>query len=189
MRIAFDMFIVEQERNEAFFSTQILLDKLAHADQQNEYIVVTGRPREYYMQSMLPCISLYALKTRMWRGMLMQHQLLLPTALQRIKPDIVHVPNSAAPIGWQGKLVIAIHNLAFLDEQYQSSPFHAQLYWHYLLHESMQRAHCIITSTEQIRTELLGRWPIEQTRVHTVANKASATAMLQIYQDVLELGG
>ena len=188
MRIAFDMFVVEQERNEAFFSTQMLLGKLAHADQQNEYIVVTGRPQEYRMQP-TSRVSIYTLKMHMWRGILMQHQLLLPTALQRIKPDIVHVPNGVAPIGWQGKLIIAIYDLTLLDEQYQSSPFHAQLYWHYLLRESMQRAHCIITNTEQIRAELLGRWPIEQTRTRTIANNASATEMLQVYQDVLALRG
>lgn len=184
MRIAFDMLITEQEHGEALYFTCMLLDKLALLDQSNEYIVITAHPQEYRLQASQPNITLYPLKSHSRLGPLTQHQLLLPGVLQHIRPDIVHVADHAAPIGWHGLLVIAIHNTAFLEEQYRSSRLHAWLYWNYALHESMHRAQCIITTSEHVRLELLKRWPVEQSRLRVISRKTCAEETLQIYQEL-----
>jgi hypothetical protein len=185
MRIVFDMLIAEQEHGSALLSTKHLLTKLALADQANEYIIMSGCPQEYRQEVTRPNIHLYPVKLHTWQHILIQHQFLTLKILRHIGPDIVHVPDSIAPIGWNGALVIAIHDLSFLDEQYQSSRLYAQLCWNYLLREGMRQAQRIITSSEHARREVLKRWPIEQERIAIIANKAHAVETLQIYREVL----
>jgi glycosyltransferase involved in cell wall biosynthesis len=79
------------------------------------------------------------------------------------------VPAFAAPIGWNGPLVLTVHDLAFLKVPHQSS-LYARLYWQYLLRESVRRAHCIIAVSAQTRDDLISCWSVERERIHLVHN-------------------
>ncbi len=152
MRVAIDNLTSEKEHGGMFSAAKALLEGLARIDQTNEYIVITGRPKEYRALANVPNIRIQPVKLRTWRGLLIQHQLVLPDILGKIQPDILHVPAFAAPIGWNGPLVLTVHDLAFLKVPEQSS-LYARLYWKYLLRESVGRAQRIIAISEQTRSD------------------------------------
>jgi glycosyltransferase involved in cell wall biosynthesis len=169
MRIVIDLLIAEKEPGGMLFATRALLDGLARIDQLNEYIIVTARPKDYQELATFPNIHTYPVKLRTWSGILIQHQLLLPDILKKLRPDVLHVPAFAAPIGWHGPLVMTVHDLAFLKVPQQSS-LYARLYWQYLLRESVRRAQQIIAISEQTVEELHSFWSIEPQRVHLIHN-------------------
>lgn len=169
MRVAIDLIIAEKEPGGMLFATRALLEGLARTDQTNEYIVITTRPKEYKELANAPSITIYPVKLRTWRGILIQHQLTLPDILKKLKPDVLHVPAFAAPIGWHGPLVITVHDLAFVKVPQQSS-LYARLYWQYLLRESVHRAQCVISISEQTNEELRTLWGIEDERIHLIHN-------------------
>ncbi|GCE10500.1 glycosyltransferase [Tengunoibacter tsumagoiensis] len=186
MLIAFDMLIVEQEQGEALFATQLLLDKLAVSSPEYDYLIITGSPQKYQFLAIKSNVRIHLVKLRRWQGLLTQHQLLLPKILKQVRPDILHVPDAAAPIGWKGPLVMEIHNLSYFEEIYLASYFHAQLYWKHLLRESLCRAQSILVSSEKVRKELLLRWPIHSERIHVVAHQEAVESTLRVYREVLE---
>lgn len=174
MRVAIDLLIAEKEPGGMLFAARALLDGLARIDKTNEYVIITSRPREYQALLAAPNVRVHGVKLRSWRGILIQHQLRLPEVLHRIKPDVLHVPAFAAPIGWNGPLVMTVHDLAFLRMPQQSS-LYARLYWQYMLRESVKRAQRIITVSEQTRTDLISQWSIEEERIQIVHNALRAS--------------
>ena len=174
MRVAIDLLIAEKEPGGMLFAARALLDGLAKIDRTNEYVIITSRPREYQALTAAPNIRVHGVRLRSWRGILIQHQLRLPEVLHRIKPDVLHVPAFAAPIGWNGPLVMTVHDLAFLSMPQQSS-LYARLYWQYMLKESVKRAQRIITVSEQTREDLISHWSIEEERVQIIHNALRAS--------------
>ncbi len=186
MRIAFDMVVVEQEQGEAQQATCILLHELAMLG-THQYIIITGRPGLYRKQKQAANIYLYPVKIGVGRGVLTWHQLLLPTILRRLQPDILHVPNSIAPIGWNGPLIVSIYDLAY--EQPGDAQKHVLLYKQHMLHESMERAQGIIIPSEQIAERIsimLNRMQSEaEKRVHRIESKTQAHVVLRAYHEAL----
>ncbi|MDQ2713689.1 MAG: glycosyltransferase family 4 protein [Chloroflexota bacterium] len=169
MRVAVDLLIAEKEPGGMLFATRALLEGLACIDQENEYIVITSQPKAYKDLAAAPSMHIYPVKLHTWRGILIQHQLKLPDILKKLKPDVLHVPAFAAPIGWHGPLVLTVHDLAFLKVPQQSS-LYARLYWQHMLRESVRRAQQIIAVSEQTRSELFACWHVEPERVHVIYN-------------------
>jgi glycosyltransferase involved in cell wall biosynthesis len=169
MRVAIDLLIAEKEPGGMLFATRALLHGLIGIDSNNEYIIITARPKDYQELATVPTIQIYPVKLRTWSGILIQHQLLLPEILKKLHPDVLHVPAFAAPIGWHGPLVMTVHDLAFLKIPQQSS-LYARLYWQYLLRESVRRAQQIIVISAQTREELHTYWSIGPEHVHLIHN-------------------
>jgi glycosyltransferase involved in cell wall biosynthesis len=169
MRVAIDLFVAEKEPGGMLFATRALLDGLAQLQPEHEYVIITSRPKEYQELTAAPNIRIHAVRLRSWRGILIQHQLLLPEILHRIRPDVLHVPTFAAPIGWHGPLVMTVHDLAFLKMPQQSS-LYARLYWQYMLRESVRRSQRIMVVSEQTREELIAHWSIDPDRIAIVHN-------------------
>jgi glycosyltransferase involved in cell wall biosynthesis len=178
MRIAIDLLIAEKEPSGLLFSTVALLEGLARVDQENEYIIITACPEEYQaLTKKVANMRVYFVSLRTWRGILVRHQLMLPNILKRIKPDLLHVPAFAAPIGWNGPLVLTVHDLAFLQVPTQSS-LYARLYWKYLLHKSVLRAKRVIAVSEQTRDELTSFWSVDKSQIHVVHNALRSSLCL-----------
>ncbi len=185
MRILFDLLIAEQQCGNALASIREMLSIVASSSQEHEYILVTGRPKEYRRQADMPNVRVYPLKLESKNGVLMQHQLCFPSVLYRLRPDILHVPDGIALIGWRGPLIISLHDTPWLDGQDQSLPAYV-MYQRYLFRESMQRAHAILVASEQTYTTLISTWLIEKQRVHLIAEKAGGKIIPSIYQAVYE---
>jgi hypothetical protein len=62
MRIAIDLLVAEKERGGLLTTAIALLEGLKRIDQANEYIIITGRPREYLSFTSAPNIRTYAVK-------------------------------------------------------------------------------------------------------------------------------
>lgn len=189
MRVAIDMLIIEKEMGGVFFAARALIEGLARVDHTNEYSIITARPKEYRNLANAPNIRIYPLKLRSWRSVMIRHQLLLPDTLYKLRPDVLHVPASAAPIGWHGPLVLTIHDLAFLKVPDQSS-LYGQLYWQYLLRESSRRARCIIALSEKTYRELMTDWAIERERLRLIQMQSftieqCAEATIRVYQEAM----
>lgn len=173
MRIVIDLLIAEKEPGGMLFAGRALLEGLARIESDNEYIVITARPRAYQalLRDTPQCssISIHNVRLFSWRGLLVQHQVIVPEIMRCLKPDLLHVPTFVAPIGWQGPLVITVHDLAFLHRS-QSLPLYARLYWQSLLYESVRRAQGIIAISERTRDELTTFWHIPPERIHLIHN-------------------
>ena len=192
MRIAFDMLIVEQEQHEALQTMCTLLSKLATLDKTHEYIVITGQPDKYQLQDLAENVYLHSVKMNIRKAILTQHQLLLPGILQRLQPDILHVPNAIAPIGWRGPFIVTIHNLSAPDEEQQVSQLHALIYWQHMLYETLKRAQCIIIISEHqerieyISAELNTKWLEGKKHIYATNSEALAQVALLAYKETLE---
>lgn len=169
MRIAIDLLMAEKEPGGMLFATRALLAGLARIDHENEYIIISGKPKEYQELATGPNMHIHPVKLRSWRAVMIQHQLLMPRVLRKIQPDVLHVPAFASPIGWKGPLVITVHDLAFLRSP-QQLRLRARIYWQYMLHESVRHAQRIIVVSEQTRSELTSYWGIEPERICLIYN-------------------
>ena len=169
MRVAIDMLLAEQKPGGMLLATRSVLNGLAQIDQKNDYFIISRRPEEYQALASHPHIHLYPIQVRSWRAMLIRHQLLMSGVLREIHPDILHTPAFAAPLSWRGPLVLTVHDLAFLKVKNQSS-LQAQLYWRYMLRESVRRAQRIIVVSEQTREELISYWLVKPERIRVIHN-------------------
>jgi hypothetical protein len=149
MHIAFDMLVVEQEQGEAQQATSLLLHELA-ALSMHQYSIITGRPEIYKLHKQAVNIGLYPVRISTRQGILARHQFLLPAVLRRLQPDILHVPNSIAPIGWSGPFVMVAYDLAQLSEEHVTVQEHVLCYQRCMLYESMKQAKSIIIPQEHL---------------------------------------
>ena len=185
MRILFDLLIAEQQCGDALVSIREMLSIVVNSSPEHEYILVTGRPKDYRRQEDLPNVRVYPLKLESKNGGLLQHQLLFPRVLRRIRPDVLHVPDGMALIGWHGPLIMSLHNTSWLDGQDQFQPISVK-YQRSLFQESMQRAHAILVTSEQAYTTLVSTWSLERQRVQLIAGKADSKIIPLIYQAVYQ---
>jgi hypothetical protein len=186
MRILFDLLIAEQQGSNTLVSIREMLSIVASSSQEHKYILVTGRPKDYQRQADLPNVCVYPLKLHSKNGILMQHQLQFPGVLHRLRPDVLHVPDGIALIGWHGPLIISIHDTYWLEEQDLSQPSYIQPYRRYLLRESLQRAHAILVLSEQIYTTLVSTCLIEKQRIQCIAEKTESKMIPALYQAIYE---
>ncbi len=149
MHIAFDMLVVEHEQGEAQRATSLLLNELA-ALSTHQYSIITGRPEIYKLHRQAANIRLCSVKISTRQGILARHQFLLPAVLRRLQPDILHIPNSIAPIGWNGPIVMVAYDLARLSEDSVTVQEHILCYQRCMLYESMKQAKSIIIPQEHL---------------------------------------
>ncbi len=191
MRVAIDLLIAEKEPGGMLFAAQALLEGLTRIESEHEYVLITAQPRAYQALVARSNIRMYPVHLYSRRGLLIQHQLWLPDILQRVRPDLLHVPTFVAPIGWHGPLVITVHDLAFLHAD-QALPSYVRLYWQYLLRESVRRAQCVIAVSEKTRAELINSWSVEDERIFLVHNaqryscEACARATCAVYRQAVQ---
>jgi len=187
MRIAIDLVIVEKKFYEILSSLHTLLNQLAQVDQENEYIIITGRPREYRTFATKPRMRIYPVKIQPWESLLIKHQLILPEILYKVKPDVLHIPTCVAPIGWNGPLVITLHHIACLSVQDQL--YSLQHYWQVLWRESLSRAQCILVTSETICDKVVSLRIVEKERLQLLrmAEENSALAVTRAYQEAWQI--
>lgn len=176
LRVVIDLLIAEKEPGGMLFAGRTLLEGLSRLENENEYIVITTCPHVY--QPLVEAthtaqsgakIRIHAVRLFSERGLLIQHQVIVPDILRRLKPDVLHVPSFVAPIGWNGPLVVTVHDLSFL-QQAQSMSLYTRLYWQSLLHESVRRAQGIIVVSERTRAELMTFWHVPSERITVIHN-------------------
>ena len=176
MHIAIDLVTAESQPGGMLLATQALLYGIARIDHINKYTVITRHPDNY--EQLAPNIQVQSVKLLSKRGVLVQHQIFLPGILQRIQPDVLHVPAFAPPITWRGALVMTIHDLAFLKVPEQSS-LYPRLYHKYLQRAEANRAQRIIAISEQTYEELISYWSIPPERIRLIHHALRPSLQLQ----------
>jgi glycosyltransferase involved in cell wall biosynthesis len=167
MRIAIDLIAAEYQPGGMLLVTRTLLRGLANIDSQNEYVVMTVRPDDYCDIAKAANIHVHPVTLPSHRGTLIQHQIAAPIALQRIKPDVLHIPAFAAPFSWKGALVTTINDLAFMKVPEQSS-LYARLYHMHLQRIGAQRAQRVIVISKQTEQELIHYWSVPPQRIRLI---------------------
>ena len=165
MHIAIDLVTSEYQPGGMLLAAQTLLYGIAQIDHRNEYTIITGQPDNY--RDLAPNIKVQPVKLPYRRGILVQHQLHLPAVLRQVRPDVLHVPAFAPPMGWRGALVMTIHDLAFIKVPEQSS-LYPRLYHKYLQRIEASRAHRIIAISAQTYKELISYWSIPSERIRLI---------------------
>jgi glycosyltransferase involved in cell wall biosynthesis len=173
MRIAIDMSMAENGIGGLRFAGFALLAGLARnkEDARNDYYILTSQPTHYRILPPSEHMHLHRVRWLLRDALIAQHQLLMPRVLRRLKPDVLHVPAFVAPLGWDGPLVITVHDLRFMDPAFKHHyPAHIRLYWQHLLHESVRRAQRIIVVSERTRAELKAHWDVKDERMTVIHN-------------------
>jgi len=168
MRIAIDLLLAEKEPGGMLYATHALLERLARVDHTNEYFIITSRPQDYrYLTTAR--MHLQTVKLCFAHALLIQHQICASNILRKLHPDLLHVPAFAAPLDWNGPLVLTVHDLAFLKMPLQASHY-ARSYWQCMLRESVLRADAIIAVSSRTRDELIDCWSVDPARIHLIHN-------------------
>ncbi len=167
MRVVIDVTNAEKEPGGMLFAARALLTGLARIDSTNDYIVTTVRPEEYEDFASIPNIHIYPVKWKSQRATLIQHQLLMPAILRRLRPDLLYVAAFAAPIAWRGPLVVTVYDIASAKVPEQSS-LYPRLYHLYVLRESAIRARRVITISDQTSEEVISQWAIPAERIRRI---------------------
>jgi glycosyltransferase involved in cell wall biosynthesis len=168
MRIAIDLLLAEKEPGGMLYAAHALLERLVHVDRTNDYFVITSRPQDYRHLA-VTCMHIQPVMLHFNRALLLQHQVCVSNILRKLRPDLLHVPAFAAPLDWNGPLVVTVHDLAFLKMPMQASHY-ARRYWQCMLRESVLRADAVIAVSSRTRDELIACWSVDPGRIYLIHN-------------------
>jgi len=112
MKIAIDARFLGPEGAGLGKYTEKLLEHLQKADKENDYFVILRKynfdlfnPKNPRFKKILVDARWYSLK----------EQTLLPKAIRKINPDLVHFLHYNIPLFWNGKFVVTIYDLTKLE--------------------------------------------------------------------------
>jgi glycosyltransferase involved in cell wall biosynthesis len=182
MRIAIDLLLAEKEPGGMLYAAHALLERLARIDHTNEYFIITSRPQDYHHLTTAR-MHLQPIKWHFDHALLIQHQICASNILRKLRPDLLHVPAFAAPLDWNGPLVVTAHDLAFLKIPQQASHY-ARNYWQCMLRESVLRADAIIAVSARTRDELVACWSVDPARIYLIHNALRDSLCVSTSQSV-----
>ncbi|HCC57300.1 MAG TPA: hypothetical protein DEQ47_08545 [Solibacterales bacterium] len=97
----------------------------------------------------------------------------LPRAIQRDKPNLLHVQYTA-PLWCPAPVVVSVHDVSFLEHpEYFTRGRRAQLRWS--VRRTVLNAAAIITGSSFSRERILAAYPVAEQKVHVVPDAASTT--------------
>lgn len=171
MKIAFDLVAVERLDDGMYTSSLALLHGLQRVPADHRYLLLTGRPERYttFAQDERFEIVHAPIPILQRDAVLLEHQMLEPLTLCRLRPHLLHAPGLASPLLWHGPMVLTLHDVAFLSVPEQMS--RASLYyWRYVALPSARRATRIVTVSHHARQEIARELHLPLERIVTVYN-------------------
>ena len=108
MKIAIDARFLGPEGTGIGKYTEKLLDNLVSLDHKNEYFVILRKENWNLFNPAVGNFKKVLVNAR-WYGV--KEQLLMPAALQKIKPDLAHFPHFNIPLLYPGKFIVTIHDI------------------------------------------------------------------------------
>ncbi len=171
MKIAFDLVAIERLDDGMYTSSLALLQGLQRVPADHRYLLLTGRPERYaaFAQDERFEVVHAPIPILQRDAVLLEHQMLEPLTLRRLRPDVLHAPGLASPLLWHGPTVLTLHDVAFLSVPEQMS--RASLYyWRYVALPSARRATRIVTVSHHARQEIARELHLPLERIETVYN-------------------
>ena len=108
MKIAIDARFLGPEGTGIGKYTEKLLDNLVFLDHKNEYFVILRKENWNLFNPDVDNFKKILVNARYYG---VKEQLLMPAALQKIKPDLAHFPHFNIPLLYPGKFVVTIHDI------------------------------------------------------------------------------
>jgi glycosyltransferase involved in cell wall biosynthesis len=133
-----------------------LLRTLVKIDRDNEYFIFTGRDEinnpdwKYPNVHIIPSVIREgeSFRNHFWE------QFTLPKLAKKYRVDFLHSPANTAPLFYNGKSVVHIHDLCFVvNPQWYSFSFHTL--YNFLIPRLARRATRVITNSNNSRNDLL----------------------------------
>jgi len=165
MRIAIDI----RKINEFGVGTYIwnLVRNLSQVDGQNEYLLA-GSDRNF--QELGPLRSNFAQLYQVEFTGSLRQRLSFPMALQKIKPDVVHIPHHESPFMVPGKLVVTIHDCVHMKfpPEHLSRLRRQELYWR--TKRAVQKASQILAVSNATRDDVVNIFDVDAKRISVIHN-------------------
>lgn len=144
-----------------------LLDYLQKLDKKNEYYILL---RNRYDG---PDDNTNFKKVQAdfgWYGLNEQYK--IPKLLNKLKPDLVHFPHFNAPLLYQGKFIVTIHDLIHQHFQMRRATTHDPLIynlkqWGYkkVFKNAITKSSKILTPSNYVKNLLINDWKIEEKKI------------------------
>lgn len=149
---------------------QQLLTHLLQIDHENAYWLLTHRrlAREPWLDG--NGNSNYA--TPAFPNRLLWMQCVLPLTLRALNPNVVHFPNFVTPLVAQSNFVVTLHDVVLYQFPQWCSP-RQRVFMRPLLRPSVQRAHTIITVSEQSKSDIVRLFGVAPARVRVIYEAAA----------------
>jgi glycosyltransferase involved in cell wall biosynthesis len=169
VRIAFDGTTLRPGRTGVGYYTEHLLRHLAREGTGDELIVVSNRPVDLTR----PLPEGVRLAASPWRApRMVWMQVLVPRALRRLQPDVVHFTNGMVPFASPVPTVVTIHDMSLtLYPRYH--PPRRVLLNRPFVDLAARRADAIITVSQSAKRDIVGLYGLSPERVHVVHEAAA----------------
>jgi len=168
MRIGIDARLYGTKHTGIGRYTKNLLLNLARVDKKNSYIVFGGQELKEDIKS-FKNFKWVKLATRPYT---FAEQIINPIIFARLKLDLLHVPHFNAPLFYQGKLIITIHDLIkHISTGKQTSTLPAWQYWlKYLIYKVfifliVKKTDHLITPSNYWKDKLTSLYPIKADKI------------------------
>ena len=108
MKIAIDARLFGPQGTGIGKYTEKLIENLQKIDKRNNYFIILRKDNWYLFTPTSPNFEKVMVDAPFYS---LKEQALLPAALQKIKPDVVHFTNFNVPLLYSGKFVVTIHDI------------------------------------------------------------------------------
>jgi len=169
MKIAIDARFYGPEGAGLGKYTEKLLTHLVEMDKENEYFIILRKanfhlfnPDSANFKKILVDARWYSLK----------EQLLIPRALEKIKPDLVHFPAPNIPLFWRGNYIVTIYDLTKIEFGKQASNIGnplaylaKQTIYNFVFEKAIKNSLKIIAGSESTKRKLISRFGVGEHKV------------------------
>lgn len=152
-----------------------LIEELGKIDISNHYTLIV-RPK-FKIQLPNSNWQVVVAKSRHYS---VAEQLEMLLLLKKIKPDVFHVPHFNAPVFYQGRLVVTIHDLLWHEKiGFKATTLNGLVYlikyfgYRLVMRVAVKKAKFILTPTDVIKQKILDTFAIAQDKVVVTKEAAS----------------
>lgn len=145
-----------------------LIKTLFEMDQENEYILFTGKDLEDSEWN-YPNVRLVKSQLRIGENIRnhLWEQFTLPRLARQHQVDILHSPANMAPLFYNGRSIVHIHDLCFVvNPQWYSYLFHTA--YNIAIPRLAQKASRVITNSNNSRNDLLQFYNVDAEKVRLI---------------------
>lgn len=149
-----------------------LLKNLQKLDKKNEYFVILKKSNFYLFDAKADNFTKLITNVRYYS---LSEQLLVPAALVKIKPDLVHFPHFNVPLIYPGKFVVTIHDIIKSEfkgtaSTTRSLPVYLLKHFAYEMSiaQAAKRAKKIIVPSNFIKKKVIKAFGLKESKVRTI---------------------
>jgi len=172
MKIAIDARFLGPEGAGLGKYAEKLLEHLQEKDKVNEYFVILRESNFQLFKQKTPNFKKILVDAR-WYSV--KEQFVMPKALNRLKPDLVHFLHYNIPLSWRGKFIVTIYDLTKYEFGKQASTvsnpisFHLKQTFHNLvLRKAIKRSAKIIAGSHSTEKKLLELFGVDKNKIITI---------------------